>query len=63
MEFIIEFIAIAYVLFGAAVLIVAHINRHGNNNEDSISLSLGIERFKRWIKSIVNQVNIYNIPL
>ena len=56
-EVFIEFVAIAYILFGMAILIKAHFIKYGTNDDDSISIDLKMDRIKRWIEGVVNYEN------
>lgn len=55
---IMELVAIAYILLGIAVCSIAHISTYGDEYEEKLPAIFRLEKLKRWIKSILNQVKI-----
>lgn len=53
-----ELVAIAYILLGITVCSIAHLSTYGDEYEEKIPVIFRMEKLKRWIKSIVNQVKI-----
>ncbi|MEQ9467816.1 MAG: hypothetical protein RLN88_10425 [Ekhidna sp.] len=53
-----ELVAITYIMLGITVCTIAHISSYGRKYEEQVPVALRIDRLKRWIKSILNQVKI-----
>lgn len=53
-----ELVAITYIMLGIAVCTIAHISSYGSKYEERVPVALRIDRLKRWVKSILNQVKI-----
>lgn len=53
-----ELVAIAYILLGITVCSIAHMSSYGSMYQEIVPVIFRLHGLKRWIKSILNKVNI-----
>ncbi|WP_370089956.1 hypothetical protein [Ekhidna sp.] len=53
-----ELIAIAYILLGITVCSIAHLSSYGDTYKERVPVIFRLSSLKRWIKSVINKVNI-----
>lgn len=53
-----ELVALAYILLGITVCSVAHLSVYGDTYQERVPVIFRLSSLKRWIKSVINKVNI-----